>query len=155
MWVEPDDFGTISPVSVVLLSHTHTVTNQHKMASKLDQNIYDVVTSSPHDMRIPARRKDAVYDEVGPGPGSSIPPPTTKPKPKTESKVKQQIARMESEPLNLRPDRPPLLRAGHPVVPKPPLKPSASLPDSVPPQLGQENGATSRSGTTAARSPWK
>lgn len=143
--MEPDNFGTISPVSVVLLSHTHTVTNQHKMASKLDQNIYDVVTSSPHDMRIPARRKDAVYDEVGPGPGSSIPPPTTKPKPKTESKVKQQIARMESEPLNLRPDRPPLLRAGHPVVPKPPLKPSASLPDSVPPQLGQENGDNMKS----------
>ena len=110
------------------------------MANKLDQNIYDAVTSLPHDMRKPARRKDAVYDEVGPGPGSSIPAPTTKPKPKTESKVKQQIARMESEPLNLRPDRPPLLRAGHPVVPKPPLKPSASLPDSVPPPLGQENG---------------
>ena len=109
------------------------------MSNQMDQNVYDVVTSSPQEIRKLARKRDVVYDEVGPGPGSSIPPPTTKPKPKTESKVKQQIARMESEPLNLRPDRPPLLRASHPVVPKPPLKPSASLPGSAPPQVGQEN----------------
>ena len=109
------------------------------MSNKMDQNVYDVVTSSPQEIRKLARKRDVVYDEVGPGPGSSIPPPTTKPKPKTESKVKQQIARMESEPLNLRPDRPPLLRASHPVIPKPPLKPSASLPGSAPPPVGQDN----------------
>ena len=125
---------------MLLCVYTHT--DQQKMAKNLDQNIYEVVTSSPKGIHKPApsKTKEAVYDEVGPGSSAGTPPPKIRPKPRPESRVKQQIARMQSEPLQ--PDSPPLPRASHPRGPKPPLKTSVSLPESAEGSQSQEKAET-------------